>query len=330
MTRRAAPALLLAVLPALVLAGCGQDSPGTAGGSTSVVDPQEPVLPDGWRWESYAGVQVGVPGDFGWTTGAQRIGQWCVGGERDEPLRPAVGRPGFSTVVGCPEGDPDPATLVENTGVVVSLESVQEDVPIPTDTGDQSVLVLGDVLVRVIGPADLREQVLATAHEADVDAKGCAMRLPEDVRPGSAPSPAADVTTLEEVTAVAACSYSIPHPGTGTGSGMPLQSSLLLEGRDAAEVVEAIAEAPVGGGPDEPDSCLPEYSYGEEFLVVHVESAQGRSTLHAYYSGCDHNGFDDGTTVRALTREAIRPLIADANAPDGWSGSPGKTEMLQP
>ena len=80
---------------------------------------------------------------------------------------------------------------------------------------------------------------------------------------------------------------------------------------------------------DRPDSCLPERSYGDEFLVLQAESAEGASTLHVYYSGCDHTGIDDGVTVRALTR-AVQPLVADANAPLSWSGSGAKTKMLQP
>jgi DNA-directed RNA polymerase specialized sigma24 family protein len=36
--------------------------------------------------------------------------------------------------------------------------------------------------------------------------------------------------------------------------------------------------------------------------------------LHLRYQGCDHNGFDDGTGVYALTADAIRPLLRDSNA----------------
>ena len=30
-------------------------------------------VPAGWRWESYGGVQVGVPGDWGWDEGPVRL-----------------------------------------------------------------------------------------------------------------------------------------------------------------------------------------------------------------------------------------------------------------
>lgn len=84
-------------------------------------DPGAPVLPSGWRWESYGGVQVGVPGEWGWGNASQRLGQWCVARNAANSA-PVVGRSGLSTLVACPhEGDPPPETLVAHTGVVVGL-----------------------------------------------------------------------------------------------------------------------------------------------------------------------------------------------------------------
>jgi hypothetical protein len=65
-------------------------------------------------------------------------------------------------------------------------------------------------------------------------------------------------------------------------------------------------------------------------MVLRVESAAGESTVHARYSGCDHNGFDDGVTERRLTREAMQPLLAGPNRLSGFSGREEKQEILIP
>lgn len=53
---------------------------------------------------------------------------------------------------------------------------------------------------------------------------------------------------------------------------------------------------------------MPEYSYGDELLVLSIAHEEGTLRVHVTYSGCDHNGIDDGTTMRRLTREAMAPL----------------------
>jgi hypothetical protein len=242
-----------------------------------------------------------------------------------------MGRPGPSTLVGCLEqGGVDPTTLVKNTGVAVELAPALEGA-IDSAEGDQVVRRIGDVSVRVNAPADLRERILATVHRADVDAHGCAMFLPA-ASPADRPAPPRDVTSLTDVVSLAACRYPVPPPDevANTEGPLPLFSSLLLEGDAAGDAVAAIAAAPAGGGPDKPDSCLPEWSYGDEFLVLQIESAEGTSILHVRYSGCDHNGIDDGVTVRTLTRDAVQPLITDANVLTSWSGGGAKAKILQP
>ncbi|HYO17579.1 MAG TPA: hypothetical protein VES02_02790 [Dermatophilaceae bacterium] len=289
-----------------------------------------PVLPEGWRWEGFHGVLVAVPGEWGWGNGSQRMGQWCVEGG-DKP--PIVGRPGPSTAVGCPtRGDGvDPSTLIENTGVVMAFEWAIDGVALSAQ-GDQEARRVGDTIVRVNAPADLRRQILATLHEAEVDASGCPMDLPASFEPGARPQPARDVATLTGVTSVVACRYEL-GPLTemkGDSMAVPLFSSLRLGGQAAQAAVAAIAAAPLGGGPDIPDTCLPDFSYGSEMIVAHMRSDQGESAVHVYYSGCDHNGFDDGFALRALTRDSVQPLVAAPNTPLTWGGPAAKRRILIP
>lgn len=315
----------------VLLAGCG---------TAQVTEPSprssEPVdLPAGWRWESFGGVQVGVPGDWGWGNAVQRTGQWCITEpqEREEPI---VGRPAGMTLVGCPTaepGEPDPGTVLENTGTLVDLAWVLGEKPGTTSEGDRTTVVLGGVAVRVQAPPDLRERIVATVHAVAGarDAYGCPTTDPVWTDPGRRPDPAVDVASLSGVSAVAVCRYAVADPAARVpGDREPLVSSLRLTGAAAQDVVAAIAAAPPGGGPDNPDDCLPDYSYGDDVMVLHVTSDEGETTVHVRYSGCDHNGFDDGVTLRRLTREAVQPLLAGPNRLFSFSGRDEKQEILQP
>lgn len=316
------------VIAGVVFAGGGPatrtaETPAAASDSAS---PPNGALPDGWRWESYGGIEVGVPGDWGWGNGDQRLLQWCVGRDRD----PIVGRPGGSTEVGCPGGEsgPDPGTLLENTGPVVAFGQPLDRPDGPVQVrGDRATLVIGGVLLSVHAEPDLREQILDTVREVEVDAKGCPVDDPVATDPSRRPAEPVDVASLTGVTAVAACRYSISDPGGDTNSGAALLSSVGLEGSEAADAVAAIADAPVGGGPNSPETCMPEYAYGDDLIVLRISSDAGESQVHLRYSSCDHNGFDDGVRVRDLTREAVAPFITDANTLFSFSGR-GKRGIL--
>ena len=71
-----------------------------------------------------------------------------------------------------------------------------------------------------------------------------------------------------------------------------------------------MAEAPIGGGPDQPTGCVTGVALGNEAIVARIGSAAGPTDLVVRYSGCDVNGFDDGVAVRKLTAAALAPLIA--------------------
>lgn len=324
------------------LAGCAASTvaPGDAAGSQAASsgaasvpasDAGDPALPEGWRWEGFGGVLVAVPGEWGWGTRSPQLSQWCLLRARKPPV---VARPGPATAVLCPQdaGGVDPATLVANTGMVVAFEWALDD-ELGTGEGDQESRRIGDTLVRVNAPVRLREQILATVHEAQVDANGCPMHLEAGFEPDARPLPARDIATLTGVTSVAACRYPVvqlTEGATGNRMPVPLWSSLRLDGDAAQAAVAAIAVAPFGGGPDKPDSCVPDFSYGQEMIVARIESDQGQSAVHVYYSGCDHNGFDDGIALRALTRKAVQPLIAAPNRPLSWGGPNAKRRILDP
>ena len=254
-------------------------------------------LPAGWRWESYGGLEVGVPGDWGWDERELRLETPCVGQGR--PQEPVVGRPsGIVLAVGCAG-----STLMRDTGWVVGFGDGPGHPDGVEHVRDRSTVWLDGVEVVLQAPALLRKRIAETIHRVRTDSSGCPVTHPILGRPGLRPSPAVEVTRLRAVTAVSACRDRL-------NSSPPLLFSSL---RVDPAAVQRIARAPVGGGPDFPGECLPEYAYGRYVIVLRVRSAAGLTEIVLRYAGCDHNGFDDGAAIRTLTPQNLAPFTAGAN-----------------
>jgi len=315
--------LVSAVLMIAVASGCASApelntaAPSSAPASTAHDTQHLSALPPGWRWESYGGVEVGVPASWGWVNGSQRIGQWCVTAPKVEPDRsPAVGRPGVSTQAGCDafptKKRPDPATLLNNTGPIVAFDRPGKPKDRVTSEGDRTSVILNGVDVIVQTEPALRMQIVATVHAVTIDMNGCPATDPVSHDPARRPSPAVDVSKLRAVSAVSACKYVLDHDAYGLDPR--LQSSLRLEGAKAAQAVSRIAAASMRGGPNKPKNCPADYSYGDELIVLRVTSDTGESQIYVRYSSCDHNGFDDGHSVRRLDVRSVAPFVAGPNA----------------
>lgn len=299
---------------ALVLPGCtdgGGADPAPPAADTSAAP--VPVLPDGWRWESYRDVEVGVPGDWPYS-GSGRISQWCAQGV---PHVPAFGRPAAESAVRCwdGKGDIDPGSLLANGGTYVVVVPAGYEVR----PGGDRIMVIPDAVSQVVIQAEstLRDRIAATVHRiTEVDHNGCAVHRPIAEHPAWRPSPV-NVGTLTGIEALRACRYTSLLPAADAGPTVSLFSSLRIEGDAARRAVAAVAAAPKGGGPDRPSSCTG--GYGDEAVVVQVLRAGavlGEFVIR--YSGCDHHGFDDGVAVRTLTAEAITPFLAPPNSPRGF------------
>lgn len=321
-------AVPVVILGSWAISGCGSSEPVAGPDPAATTSGAGEPLPAGWRWESYAGVEVGVPADWGWGNGTQRLGQWCVsrGGDRSRPI---VGRPGAATLVGCAGANERvrPQTLLKNTGQVVAFERSTKRAEGVTHEGDSTTVDLNGVAVTVIAPPELRQRIVDTVHETERDSHGCPVTHAVSEAPETRPEPA-DVTTLRAVSAVSACKYDVVQGGLPRDPR--LRSSLRLDGAEAARAVERIAEAPADGGPNAPDQCLADVSYGDDILVLRIQSQAGLSEVVVRYAGCDHNGFDDGVTVRALTAASMKPLIAGPNAVYSFSGPEQKQDILRP
>src|SRR5689334_20460454 len=94
-----------------LVAACAQPADPAPAASTPV-----PMSTAGWRWESFGGVEVSVPGDWGWDNQALRLDAWCI---KPGNHPPAVSRPGAPTpaiACGVDQKGPPAETLIENTG----------------------------------------------------------------------------------------------------------------------------------------------------------------------------------------------------------------------
>ena len=298
---------VVATLAAVMFSASGSLSP-LAGMERATAElvraDRRPVLPPGWRWESYGGVQVGVPVGWGWADRAGRLDAWCIDRPGGDP--PVVARPGGPIpAIGC-HGD---GARIADTGWVVGFDRVREAADGLERGRDRSTVRVAGVEVVVQAPVGLREQIAATIHRVDVDAFGCPTRHPISMQPALRPAGPVDVAALGDVTAVSVCKYELRDPYWGAPPQPWLVSGLRLDGDVADRAIRQIAQAPIGGGPDNPQDCAPEVAYGVDAIVLRVHSAAGSTEIMLRYSGCVGNGFDDGIGVRRLTSAAVAPFI---------------------
>lgn len=184
--------LLLAVPLAVRWGGTGDPPPSGPG----VVD-EPPVDTAGWRVESYGGIQVRVPREWGWG-GAPLKAAWAggevldcgaapfvVAGDPDYESvprdTPYVGRPAMMTDVCATVGQEDapepPAPRADSVWIGAAVEPGTEQlgngyVRETVAVGESTTFGAGTVTVTSDDPA-LRRAVLATAEPVEVDAHGC-------------------------------------------------------------------------------------------------------------------------------------------------------------
>jgi len=241
-----------------------------------------------------------------------------------------VARPGPQTSMLClsPGTGQRPGTLIEDAGVFVAFDTGREGTDRTQHEGDRTMVTIRGVSVLVQADPGLREQIVDTIRTVGfIDSNGCPIDHPISSDPALRPQDPVEVASLSGVTAVAACKYGL---GRSETSGPSLLSSVRLEGQAAADAVAAITRAPTGGGPDAPSTCLPSFSYGDDAIVLRISSNDDEHEVYLRYSGCNHNGFDDGSAERTLTAEAVASFITGSNAVLVFSGGGGKDEILHP
>jgi hypothetical protein len=303
--RRTWPAILAAAAVLVLVAGAvvwrsagphsGHVSPAGAAG-----------LPDGWRWESHADVEVGVPDSWGYR--AAPGSDWCArydGHGRTRNSNAPVPRTPYVDLTNRFSATLDilcvPRMPVALMATHLTFVDPGEPNAEPSDSfaGWTTITrAVGSTHLQVTTDAaheDLARRVLATAHVVPQDQLGCRVSSPIQAERPVRPEPAFDLNRLTGVDSIAVCQYQT-H-----GLGQPgLMASRLLIGAAAAAELEALKSAPTGGGPDDPRDCIPG-GWGDTAVVLRLRSGGSTHDLYGYYEWCTHNGFDDGTAVRALT-----------------------------
>jgi hypothetical protein len=262
-----------------------------------------------WRWESYLGVQVQVPPDWGYGVAGP---SWCAGDAESaaSEVRPgAVGRPGAMLAILCGTDYP-PVGERENW---LTFDSVPRPGEHEVDHGwVEETRTVADVRVTVFSDdAVLRHDILASAQPIDgTDRHGCATDPPVAQDADYRPAPDGGLPPADAVESVSVCRYTL----ASTDSDRTLLSSSRITGATARGVVSAIHAAPEGDGPDGDPG-----DRGGEIALLHVETTEGAHEVVLRYSGTTYNGFDDGTTRHQLTADAIRPLLTGPNSPTEMS-----------
>jgi hypothetical protein len=264
----------------------------------------------GWREETYGGIGVEVPDDWGYGTT-----RWppCI----KQPEGPYVGRPGVIPLVGC--GSPVPP--LDSRVPYLWFDSRLDAGIRFRDAGwvertrlvdDMSITVLTD-------DPELSERLLRSARPVAEDIDWPA-RHPITEGPRTRPDPGAGgLAGIGVVESVAICRYGLG--GRSARLAGPVMSLSLVTGDAAAELVREILAAPEGNGPNRPGECAASVMFGDQALVLRVRGNDGEQEVFVRYSGCDGHGFDDGHTRRLLTGAALRPLLAGPHRPATLNGS---------
>ena len=266
---------------------------------------------EGWRYVSYRDVELQVPQS--WGDDLEPSSDWCID-EQTLPTEPYVAREEPGRVVrsiGCPgEGgfSSGPPTRLWAPHVTLGTSDL-EAMPGITERDGWTVVrkQVGSALVSVtVEDPQLAEDILATATVVTEDFNGCLARDPIQSTTFERPAPPYDLATIDRVDSMSVCKYPIGELANGGEPG--LISSTRLVGEAAADELAALQSTPIGGGPDDPQNCV-DYMIGDEAIVLWLNTGGQRHRVHVYYNWCFHNGFDDGTTMRSLTKDACMPLF---------------------
>jgi hypothetical protein len=285
----------------------------------------------GWRYESYRDVQIEVPESWGYA--AAPGSDWCAdlaGGEGRFPTQPYVDTSGrFSLLlgIGCVGradllGGQVPERLWEShvSLVAAGQPGAVEDGTVTAKGWTRIARTIGSVQLRVLADGEHLEQarrIAASAEVVEADHNGCPATSDIQAERYVRPTEAFDVTEVADVDSISVCQYAI-----GEGTARPwLLASRKLTGDPADDVLAAVKAAPAGGGPNTPNSCLHGVNK-EPAIVLRLNTADRSHEIYVYNASCINNGFDDGTTVRALTREACVPLYGGRVTYPLGSGAP--------
>lgn len=263
----------------------------------------------GWRWESYGAIEVQVPAGWGYGPGVDYPP--CL---IRSPQKPVVARPGVAPAIGCTS---DPVKLAYRADSLTFHEKdvrAREPGSKVIDNGwvEETRVVAGQSITVFSKNAALRERILNSARPIDgTDQQGCAPDHAFVANPALRPKAGGGLASVGMVESISICRYKLDLPDTVNTH--PLRSSAKFTGERAATLIAAILDSPNGTGPNGFGTCVD--PYGSEMVSMIVRGSSGTQEVFLRFSGCDHNSYDDGKNLWKLTKENLRPALAEPNKP---------------
>jgi hypothetical protein len=266
--------------------------------------------PPGWHWESYSNIQVQIPD--GWQDGIANHLWAC---SKKKPAGPVIGRPslGIVPMIGC---------AVEAPALALRVPHLFFDFnPRPgifrRDHGwTEETRVIDGLGLSVFSDDDaVRRRILDSATLINgTDVNGCAPSHPAALRPDLRPASGSGLSSVGEVESVQICAYRTGY----RPDRPPLLASAEISGDRARAVGDALLAAPEVATGAEPNLVLTRalcQGGATEILMLKVHGGEGDQEVLVRYAECSGNGFDDGTTVRRLTKAALQPLLTALGPP---------------
>lgn len=273
-------------------------------------DPAPVADPDttGWRWESWLGAQVMVPGD--WTQ--EDFG--CL-----STNAPSVARfPAPRFLCSSPEtADKEVALL--GTGAqsdakpylrpvtIDGVPALRGDFQLPDGRYAGAIEVPSRGLGLTVRTMDAAKtaHILGSFRLVDVDHAGCPALRP--VRePSAANSLSTGLFVPPSPESIAICLY---HTGFGHGQVEGrLRRSMALAGTDAARLADGLNAAKPGANPDlAADVCRQEGPVSADAMLL-VRSGTTTARVWAIFSSCTGRGLDNGTRWAQLTTGVVQQI----------------------
>jgi hypothetical protein len=278
----------------------------------------------GWRTEYYRSVAFQVPATWGYADPPNSA--WCAGNADGKPdaqhRRPYVslGGPQILPAIACPE---IPGSL---TTEHVAIRRVDEPVPhAEIRTHGWWVVKAGVDGLELAATSRDREKArrIVTSLETQPGGGPCPPRHPLDRDRAERPAPAFDLGALGDPGPVTICQYEAPVDDQDPGGLRAVRSLTSVAG---ARLFDQLRSAPV----KETTPCA--YPNPNELRVaLRFGTADGTREVFVAAAGCPdgagpgYGGVDDGTTVRAITRDVCQAILQPPVRLEAASGDVGRS-----
>ena len=290
--------------------------------------PEDPAPPEpgpGWRTEYYRNVAFQVPATWGYADAPNAA--WCAGNADGRPdaehRKPYVSLGGAQVLpaIACP--DIPPSLITEH--VAIRLADPAQPVPYAETQTDGWWVVTADAEgLRLAATSRDRERArrIVTSLDTAPEAAPCPARHPLDQDRGVRPDPAYDLSSAADPGAVTLCQY---EPPVGDRDSGGLRAALPLKPAAGAQLFDRLRSAPA-----KPMTSCTAPNPSEIRVAIRFTTPDGAREVYVAAAGCPdgyglgYGGIEDGTTVRALTRDVCRAVLTPPLRLEAASGDVGR------